>query len=324
MRLGTAGIIQTLKSFFIPPADHSPLTRHPLSDTKPNTMIEIHVSRDGSTLGTFSEEQIKTGLQSGEFKPTDFAWKTGMTDWKPLAQWPEFTGPSTEATMAPGMPLTEEVVEDGPPWENRKTLGFFPALLETVKGVLLNPGPTFESMKQTGGFGAPLGYNILLSWIGIGISLVFQLLLQGLSIGASSDTENMPELAALAGIGTGMMLLLILFLPVLIVIGIFIWSGILHLSLMAVGGARASYETTFRVVAYGSGSSNLLQAVPICGGAVGGIWGMVVVIIGLAKTHDIGTGKAVLAYFLPVLALCLLGFLAAIGGGVLAGAASGN
>lgn len=283
-------------------------------------MTEIHVSRDGASLGTFSEEQVKTNLQSGEFRPTDFAWKAGMSDWKPLEQWPEFTGPG-EATLAPGMPLTDEVVEEGPPWENRETLGFFPAITATVKAVLLNPGQTFETMKQTGGFKSPLIYTILLSWVGLGLAFAYQIILQAFSITTSEEAQNMPELAAMAGVGTGFMIALIVLLPLFIVIGCFLWSGILHLSLMAIGGAHSSYEATFRVVAYGAGSTNLLQVIPFCGGAIGGIWGMIVVIIGLSKTNDIGVGKAVLAYFLPTIALCLIGLVIGIGFGAFAGAA---
>ena len=41
--------------------------------------------------------------------------------------------------------------------------------------------------------------------------------------------------------------------PLLLILGLFIGSGILHLCLMMVGGANRSFETTFRVLCFASG-----------------------------------------------------------------------
>ena len=44
----------------------------------------------------------------------------------------------------------------GLPWERRAEVGFFSALFETIRLVLLEPKAAFATMKQTGGLGAPL------------------------------------------------------------------------------------------------------------------------------------------------------------------------
>jgi hypothetical protein len=46
----------------------------------------IHVARDGANIGSFSEEEVREGLRTGRFLPTDMAWQEGIPDWRPLAQ----------------------------------------------------------------------------------------------------------------------------------------------------------------------------------------------------------------------------------------------
>jgi hypothetical protein len=104
---------------------------------------------------------------------------------------------------------------------------------------------------------------------------------------------------------------------VLIVIGSFIGAAIFHVCLMLVGGAKQSFETTFRVVCFSGGSVNPLLVIPFCGGFIVGIWKIVLYCIGLARAHETDTGRAVLAVLLPLIVCCGGGFLLAIMFGVL-------
>src|SRR5881396_1622586 len=101
------------------------------------------------------------------------------------------------------------------------------------------------------------------------------------------------------------------FLPVLIVICLFIGSAVVHLCLMIVGGANQSFETTFRVLAFSHGSTGPLQMIPICGGVIAGVWALVCSCIGLERANETDTGRAVLAVFLPVIVCCGGGLLVA-------------
>ena len=71
-------------------------------------MAMINVNRGAESLGVFSEEDVRAGLRTGRFAPTDLGWREGMTNWQTLAQFPEFAeaigaaAPSTGATVAPG------------------------------------------------------------------------------------------------------------------------------------------------------------------------------------------------------------------------------
>ena len=52
---------------------------------------------------------------------------------------------------------------------------------------------------------------------------------------------------------------------------------------MIVGGAKQSFETTFRVLCYAGGSANALQPVPVCGGALAAVASLILNCIGLAR-----------------------------------------
>src|ERR1041384_8348277 len=97
---------------------------------------------------------------------------------------------------------------------------------------------------------------------------------------------------------------MIIFAPVIVAICVFIASGIIHLCLMLVGGAKKPFETTFRVMCFAQGSTQLLLIVPICGGLIAGVWALVVEIIGLAKAHETDIGRAALAILIPVIVCC--------------------
>ena len=281
-------------------------------------MATIHVARDGTNLGTFSIEEIREGLRSGRFLPTDMAWEAGMTDWRPLSQ--VMAGKPGDATPAPGtteanvVPVSSTGASPaansggGLPWEHREQLGFFKAFFDTVIMVLTKPGEAFVMMKKEGDFLGPMLYALIGGCAGLIVSVLIQIPLQ--SIGFMADRQN-----AMFGMGAlGLWTFgYILLSPVLVIAFMFIVSGILHLCLMIVGGARRPFETTFRVVCFSSGSNSWLSMIPFCGGMISGVWNIVLEIIGVARAHEIDTGKAAMAVLLPIIVCCggliLLGIL---------------
>src|ERR1700731_561285 len=124
-------------------------------------MATIHVARAGTNLGSFSLEEIREGLRTGRFLPTDLAWQTGMTDWRPLSE--VAAAPATAATPAPGAggtppppPISPPVASGatataapgtGLPWEHRQQLGLVKAFCDTVMLVLSKPAEAFGIMK---------------------------------------------------------------------------------------------------------------------------------------------------------------------------------
>src|SRR5213594_4286208 len=110
-------------------------------------MATIHVNRGGTSLGTFSEEDVRAGLRSGRFAGTDLGWREGMANWQALSQFSEFaadipsgepTPPTTSTiTPAPAGPTPETApARSGLPWDERQTKGLLNAFIETLQMVL--------------------------------------------------------------------------------------------------------------------------------------------------------------------------------------------
>src|ERR1043165_8959262 len=67
-------------------------------------MAMIHVNRGATSLGTFSDEEVREGLRAGRFLSTDLGWREGMPSWKQLSQFAEFAGESPTSAAAPEPP----------------------------------------------------------------------------------------------------------------------------------------------------------------------------------------------------------------------------
>jgi hypothetical protein len=276
-------------------------------------MAMIHINRSGGSLGTFPEEEVREGLRTGRFIGTDLGWREGMATWQPLSQFTEFATAAPDASAIP--PATPEPAiapaladataetmggRSGLPWEHREERGFVNAFIETLPMVLSRPAEAFSAMKTEGGLGGPLIYALIGGCAGAIVSFLFSLGLH--SMGFFAHRPN--SFAALTGMGIGSAAFII-------------FAAVIHLCLMIVGGAKKSFETTFRVLAFTQGSTGPLQMIPICGGVIAGIWGLILNCIGIARAHEIETGRAVLAVLLPVIVCCGGGFLLiALAGGI--------
>ena len=230
-------------------------------------MANIHIARGETKLGIFAEEEVQEGLRTGRFASTDLAWREGMANWLPLAQMdfgtagaPPTPGAIPPPSETPGAQGVVAVAPIGLPWDRRQELGLFPAFLETLKLVLLNPTTAFSAMKTEGGLSEPLIYAVIGGSVGFIVYFLFSLFMSSFGLMGSHN-----ELASVLGVGMGA-IVFIIFMPLLIALGIFIGSGIVHLCLTLVG-VRDGFETTFRVVCFAVGSAYPLMIVPVCGGS---------------------------------------------------------
>jgi uncharacterized RDD family membrane protein YckC len=46
--------------------------------------MTYHIARGGQQIGTFAEEEVRSGLAAGRFQGGDLCWTEGMMDWQPL------------------------------------------------------------------------------------------------------------------------------------------------------------------------------------------------------------------------------------------------
>jgi hypothetical protein len=191
------------------------------------------------------------------------------------------------------------------PWERRNAIGFLSALIETTKQVLSQPAAFFRAMPVTGGLGGPLLYAVIVGYVGLFVSTIYNLvfrsvLMSSLSrMGGGSDVER---LASYMQGGVGLVVNLILG-PVYVAILLFVSAGIVHLVLLAMGGAARGFEATFRVAAY-SQAASVFNIIPGCGGLVGLVYLLVLLVIGLSEAHAISRGKAAAAVLVPFVLIC--------------------
>jgi len=188
------------------------------------------------------------------------------------------------------------------PWEDRETAGFFSGMLATIKGALFTPVEFFRKMPVTGGLTNPLLFALIIGMVGAMSLYFWQILFKGMV-----QDYMPPGIMSSAGqqpFQDSSVFLKAFFTPFFIIGGLFIFSGILHVFLMLIKGARAGFEATFRVVAY-SCSVDVIFLIPFCGSFIAGIWAVVLTIIGLREAHEISGGKAAFAVFFPL--ICFVG-----------------
>ena len=281
----------------------------------------IHVARDGAKLGEFTLEQIREGLGTGQFRPTDLGWQSGMGEWRPLSEFVGTAAVPPAAGAAPTLPVVPAGVTAAPaggggglPWENRAQLGFVKAWFDTVSLLITKPTEAFTIMRTEGGLMDPLLFGLIGGCAGAIMTIIYQLVFQ--SFGFANQNVFLDKF----GFGASSFLIFDLILtPVKVGIGLFIFAGILHVSLMLFGGASRPFETTFRVAGYAAGAAYLFCLVPMCGGLVALVYLIVLATIGLSRAHQTTTGKAVMAVLAPLVLCCVVaGIFGLLLGGVIA------
>jgi len=187
----------------------------------------------------------------------------------------------------------KESVREDACWENRSELGLWQAIYQTIKAVLFSPDDFFRKLKYTGGMREPLAFGLLTGSIGAMFGLFWQFLMIA--------GGWLPIADVITGqFAFGLIFLVsIVFIPIAIVMAMYISSGIWHLFLLLLKGADHGFEGTFRVVSY-SQSAQIVSLIPFLGGWVSGIWQLVIQIIGLKEIHETTYLRVILAFLIPV------------------------
>ncbi len=180
-----------------------------------------------------------------------------------------------------------------PPPENESVLE---ALARTWKESVFEPKSFFARMPREFGFGWVLVYYLIIGVLSAGISLFWEMML-GPSLLERWLTQD--------GVQPTSPVVDFLLSPLWLIIGLYIVAGIIHVCLLIVRGARHGFGATARVIAY-SGGPQLFSIVPFVGPVVGGIWSLVITIIGLREAHESTTGRAIAALAIPFALLLIL------------------
>jgi hypothetical protein len=305
---------------------------------------------NGQRQGPVSEAELDALLEAGSISTQTLVWNDTMSDWAPLskarAKAPALFEetercdscgnfvPLSEliqiderhicATCKPGvirqleqggqLPSASALDRDGPAWERLEQIGFFKAVGQTLKSVLLSPSVTFASMKREGGIARPMFFMILMGVMAGALSLTYYRLLPHPY--TAPDQDPLQLLLAAVPV-SGFTLLAIWFSALPFLLGLFALasSGVIHLSLMMFDAARFPFETTFRTFCYVMGSAYVFQLIPYVAEYIAPVWALACLCIGMARAHESSTAKASFGVILPVLLCCgCVLSLAALGG----------
>ncbi len=233
--------------------------------------------------------------------------------------------PSGPGWVPPPPPAVPPGTEQSAPFVRRKELGFVASYWETLRRSAAEPGAFFRNLRidQTGSavlFGvvgwtlgawasAVYGWAASASWVGMMRHIVERMPRRG-----EFDPAIIEGLAARASaIGfVGQ----IVAAPLVSLVAIYLFAGIVHLFLLLFRGAGRGFDATLTAVGYAAGLY-LFQVLPFCGGLIALVWALVVVIAGIGETQRCGNGKAAAASLAPfallVCCACGVGMLIAAG-----------
>lgn len=282
-------------------------------------MSLIHIARNNVVLGQFTAEEIRAGLADGAYLPGDLAWKAGKKNWEPLGEWPEFrtTPPSMRGEgMMPQPPLmSDENALMTPSWERPESGSLFARLLSSTKEIMLSPSETFAAMPREGGMGRPFVFYMIPHAIAAVLASVTMAALVAFGGETIRASEGMKLYVQMGPAGAAV---LTCFTQLIAApLGLFFWSGLLHLMLNLWGAANSGYETTFRTIAYVNGATAVISipfalfySIPVIGTlfvglvAILSIYAMIVSILALMKTHNATGGRVTGAVLTPLLVCC--------------------
>ena len=218
---------------------------------------------------------------------------------------PQFAPPAAETPReAPGTP-----------WERRAALGNFEAWKQTILLALFEPGKLFDQAR--------LDQRGEQTWFAVVTCTVFFFLSQIVNklIGlASGDQEakiaklreqlgdkipvtfwrwldfNKKHEAAIV-IGS------VIFMPLVTLIFLWLNALVTHLFALILGQNRKGFAATFTACAYAM-APMALMVIPVCGSLIALVWVVVLIGIGMKRTHDVSPGGATAVALGPYVLFC--------------------
>ena len=195
----------------------------------------------------------------------------------------------------------------GLPWEEPSAgLG---SIFPTAVRFITRPIDAFSKMSLTVDLVRPIAYFVAFVLLGVPLGQLWRYLLwtratSGLDLIPPEVMAQAPWLQVLLGRPTVIMVVcLMIIAPLLNLITLFIWSGVVHVFLMMVGGAQNGFATTLRVTCYAQ-TAGIAVIVPVAGGLIQPLWFLIMQIIGLSQAHRVGGGKAAFAVIVPLVVCC--------------------
>ena len=206
--------------------------------------------------------------------------------------------PPLPPPFVPGPPAEAPI-----PWEDPSRPPA-EALIETVKLFVTDMTRAFRRMPVAGDIARPLLYAVIVGSVGPIVSQVYSLFLPNPVMAFLRDRFAGQPGAEILARSAASGVFAVFFVPVAVVVGLFVGAGIVHLCLMMVGGANRGFVATLRVFCYSS-TGQLVQVVPLIGGLVALVLVAILEVKGLEIAHRTTSGKAIAAILIPGAVCCV-------------------
>lgn len=193
----------------------------------------------------------------------------------------------------------QEEKSGGFPWPPLEGAPIVAALGQTWKSSTFDPSVFFRQIPRDGGTGPAVIYYMVVGMLVAGATLFWRALSFYTGRMATDTLASELGLRALDPV-VGFLLS-----PALLLLTLAVSAGVIHVLLLLFGGANHGFGTTLRVTCYAY-SPMLLAFVPILGPVIGGVWMLVLLVVGLREAHETEGWKPLLAVLLPFFLLLLL------------------
>jgi hypothetical protein len=201
----------------------------------------------------------------------------------------------------------------GIPWDNRRHHGTLAAAWETCRLVLTAPAAFFTRMRTRDGHASPILFCLLLNFIGALFAGIWSLAISP-EVTEQAIAETLPAslnidlLGGPAGLHRIMLAVSVVVGPLVSVIGVYLWAGMMFLMLRILQVDGRDFHTTLRIAAYAN-TMQLALLLPMLGGFFALAGTLVIMIIGIRTRNGIGGGKAgfiVTAFPLAILVFSMI------------------
>ena len=252
-----------------------------------------HLAERGFSVGVLSGSEVEAGLATGRLAAATFSWREGEPGWIALAARPEFAAAiGAFQTLVPPPALAFEA--------SSKLWPGWTAWARTMRAVWSAPRSAFRPSTISAGLGRAAVWALFCATLTAPF-VYLQLVLMGaaLPFGRRSVLSGI-QVAVPTGLDLSHFAAFFAGFPLAIVALILGGACLLHALLVLLGGGKAGFRVTARVVAYVTGAMLMLAIVP-CGWALAPFVMLAYLSVSLREAQRDAAWK-------PLLALAVAGF----------------
>jgi hypothetical protein len=252
-----------------------------------------HLAERGVSVGVWSEAEVEAGLATGRLSAATLSWREGEPGWIALAARPEFAAAiGAFQTLVPPPALAFEA--------SSKLWPGWTAWARTMRAVWSAPRSAFRPSTISAGLGRAAVWALFCATLTAPF-VYLQLVLMGaaLPFGRRSILSGI-QVVAPAGLDLSRFAAFFAGFPLAMVALILGGACLLHALLVLLGGGKAGFRVTARVVAYVTGAMLMLAIVP-CGWALAPFVMLAYLSVSLREAQRDAAWK-------PLLALAVAGF----------------